>query len=636
MADADVIALQEANPVADVASFLADALGYDYVAQRANGGIKIGRLGIPSNLNEGLAILAKKELKLELIDVWDLSETFGLFGTVCSFHFSDRNIALVARLRKGEKPLTIINTHLASHPPDDDRTRSRLSRLMDSLDLGSEKRRAHREELARLGEVRQRQVHDLVRYLAGRETYPVILLGDFNAEPGSPEIGFLRDQGFLDAIELAGWGTMPTWDAVDNPNVAFSFPRAQDAGIFEVLNSWYDGYSRRIDHIFLNPSFRSEDVLSGTVFLTDPRDGVFASDHYGVFAVIDIHRLPERKAVIPNPATTIEGLPILTYDTDVGFGYGAKGFFLNLWGVSESFDVIAFNSTKGERWYRFVFSIPDFELRQGKEYPFSFDAIIDYDKYLKNNFFGIGNRSAESAGEVYTKEPLEVQVVGSRGFSRRLVGQIGLKFRTVRNLNYDASGLFANSLPSINHGRSQGMTLFSSFRYDSRNSFINPSRGNVIQVEVEAGDQDILSDYSVRRFSASVQTFHVLLYPRTVFAAQLNGQIIDGTNLPIHALASLGGNRTLRGYPQDRFLDKSVIMANMEIRFPLFWRFGGVAFFDAGKLADVPARLEPFERGWKTNTGIGLRFLMDTFVARADVGMSREGTGFYLNFGQAF
>jgi hypothetical protein len=36
------------------------------------------------------------------------------------------------------------------------------------------------------------------------------------------------------------------------------------------------------------------------------------------------------------------------------------------------------------------------------------------------------------------------------------------------------------------------------------------------------------------------------------------------------------------------------------------------------------------------NAVAGLRFSMETFVVRADVGFGRESTGFYLNFGHLF
>ena len=81
-----------------------------------------------------------------------------------------------------------------------------------------------------------------------------------------------------------------------------------------------------------------------------------------------------------------EAFPILNYDSDVGFGYGGKGFFYNFLGGKESFDLILYNSTKGERWYRFVSSVPDIQRRQGKKYSIGFDLIADYDKWINYKY----------------------------------------------------------------------------------------------------------------------------------------------------------------------------------------------------------------------------------------------------------
>jgi outer membrane protein assembly factor BamA len=330
----------------------------------------------------------------------------------------------------------------------------------------------------------------------------------------------------------------------------------------------------------------------------------------------------------------LEGFPILSYDTDTGFGYGAKAFILNYLGVNESFDMIAFNSTKGERWYRVVFSIPDIELRQGKVYPLSFDLTVDFDKYLKNNFYGVTNLSRWEDRETYTKEPLEILAVISRGFTREFVAQIGLKYRTVRNSGYDQLGLFARTLPAINRGTSSALTICGLARYDSRSSYVNPSRGQVAEFAFETGGSWLSGDYSMTSTTFALQTYHVLFYPKTVFAAKLWGQMVGGRDLPLHVLATAGGNRTLRGYPQDRFVDKAAMGVNAEARFPICWRLGGVLGIDAARvfnsLADVTLA------DWAYNPLVGLRFYMDTFVVRADIGFGKETTGFYLNFGQLF
>jgi hypothetical protein len=83
----------------------------------------------------------------------------------------------------------------------------------------------------------------------------------------------------------------------------------------------------------------------------------------------------------------IELFPILSYDTDAGFGYGAKAFFYDQLNTRESFDIILFNSTKGEQWYKFVFSTPDFESRQGTEFPLALDVTFEYDKWKNYNLY---------------------------------------------------------------------------------------------------------------------------------------------------------------------------------------------------------------------------------------------------------
>lgn len=641
----DVIALQEVNPVSTLACELAKALNYDLIYQRVNGGVKLGPAGIPWNLNEGLVILARKELHLEFVDVWDLSTGFGIFGSAASFHFSDRNIALVGKIRVSNLDVYVANVLLSPAVPDDSTARFVAHEIVSRQTIPTEDRSKAVEDCFSDAQRRRKSVELLLETLRERHAgKPFVIVGDFNAAPMQEEIRYVTDTaGFLDAAKVAGMDHVVTWDAERNTNIRYSVCACDAQGsmldAYGLLSAWYDGQSRRIDYVFLNKQFKPDDLVEAHFFLDKPKDSLFASDHYGFMAAVDFAGLcasidSTKSSAIPPPEPQLEGLPILSYDTDVGLGYGVKAFLLNQLSLTESLDLIAFNSTKGERWYRLVFSLPDFELRQGKVYPLSFDLIVDYDKYLKNNFYGVGNASREVDRDKYTKEPLEILGVFSRGFSREFVAQLGLKYRTVRNFNYDPDKLFARSLPAINHGRSSAATFYASARYDSRDSYINPSRGQAVQAEFETGGSWLAGDYSITSTTLAFQTYHVLLYPKTVFAGRLMSQMIAGTDLPVHALATVGGTRTLRGYPQDRFLDKMRAVLNAEVRFPLSWRFGGVIGMDAGRVFASPSQLR-LDR-WEVNSVIGLRFYMDTFVVRADLGFGRETTSFYLNFGHLF
>jgi len=84
----------------------------------------------------------------------------------------------------------------------------------------------------------------------------------------------------------------------------------------------------------------------------------------------------------------------------------------------------------------------------------------------------------------------------------------------------------------------------------------------------------------------------------------------------------------------DRFLDKTAALFNAELRLPIYNRLGGLIGWDAGKVWQSLNKVDYTD--WATNTTLGLRYYMDTFVVRLDIGFSKETMGFYLNFGHIF
>jgi len=79
---------------------------------------------------------------------------------------------------------------------------------------------------------------------------------------------------------------------------------------------------------------------------------------------------------------------------------------------------------------------------------------------------------------------------------------------------------------------------------------------------------------------------------------------------------------------------KSAAIANLELRFPIYRRFGGVAGYDTGTVSRNIKDI--FNNSFLSSPVIGLRYYMDTFVVRADVGFGKETTGLYFNFGHLF
>jgi endonuclease/exonuclease/phosphatase family metal-dependent hydrolase len=137
------------------------------------------------------------------------------------------------------------------------------------------------------GHVRQLQVRavaDVVARLAPvGKTFPPVVVGDFNAEPDSDEIRFMRGRTglggtcvyFADAFGIAADGSAGATFSKRNP---FAEPLREP--------------ERRIDYVFVrgpDDSQRGEPVSAALCF-AEGHDGTFPSDHFGVVATITAGR----------------------------------------------------------------------------------------------------------------------------------------------------------------------------------------------------------------------------------------------------------------------------------------------------------------------------------------------------------
>jgi len=327
-----------------------------------------------------------------------------------------------------------------------------------------------------------------------------------------------------------------------------------------------------------------------------------------------------------------ELFPILNYDTDVGFGYGAKGFLYNFFNNGESIDLTVYNSTKGERWYRCVYSVPDMQRRQGKKYDVAFDLIVDYDKWIKYIYyfdsihpFHFNNSYKQNnvkEFENYIREPIEISAIFSRAFTSDFISEIGIKYKSVSCYNFDPEGELQYQNPS----NVQHVSLLFNFRFDTRTNFINPQKGILFLVSNEYSRDILNQGQSFFSIGLTIQSYIKIKEPKIILASRLMLQ--TETESPYQNLLSLGGNSSVRGLPQDRYLSQSFILVNEELRFPIWWRVGAILGIDIGNSTSTPE--------WIINPVAGLRFNMDNFIVRADLGFGKETTGFYFNFGHLF
>ncbi len=135
------------------------------------------------------------------------------------------------------------------------------------------------------GRQREDQVQAIEASVAGRTSdSPQILMGDFNARPEADEIRFLRGQ-----VTLGGRRTyfQDAWERVHPGEPGWTWPRKNP----NTAKLAFLEPDRRLDYIFVSP-MRGDGrgtVHSCTMVFDKPgADSVFASDHFGLLAEIQV------------------------------------------------------------------------------------------------------------------------------------------------------------------------------------------------------------------------------------------------------------------------------------------------------------------------------------------------------------
>ena len=287
--DPDIIGVHEANKLPDYIHRLAEDLRCDAVFHQGIGGLRAGPVGLPWNLREGDAILAKKDLGLTFIARRQLSG--GYVGRFFTCHFEDATQVVAARIVLARTPVYLFSTHWHSSVLDTAAMRAAAAEMA----VGGEERaavtaRVREGQRWRMGEAKKTLA--FIRAVAGDA--PVILMGDFNATEDTEEIRQLCASGLVDTFRRANpHAAGHTWAPRTNRNIQTHYTdpgMPADKDLYDRLYWLQDGIPARIDYIFAGPEKGFEDgtisVTSSRVVLDRVVGGVHASDHFGVMTEI--------------------------------------------------------------------------------------------------------------------------------------------------------------------------------------------------------------------------------------------------------------------------------------------------------------------------------------------------------------
>lgn len=184
---------------------------------------------------------------------------------------------------------------------------------------------------------------------------------------------------------------------------------------------------------------------------------------------------------------------------------------------------------------------------------------------------------------------------------------------------------------------------------DSRNSLRAPTDGILFRADTRLFPDvlDNRENFIVLEAEARTYLSWDVLRPTTL-ALRARIENIFGDQYPYYKAAYLGGNSTLRGYPEDRFAGDRSFLGNVELRMHLFDyklitrnRLGIVGFFEAGRVSfdgEREADLDDFG-SWHEGYGggVALSFVNPEFLVVFTVGKSEEEQlGYYINLGHSF
>lgn len=174
---------------------------------------------------------------------------------------------------------------------------------------------------------------------------------------------------------------------------------------------------------------------------------------------------------------------------------------------------------------------------------------------------------------------------------------------------------------------------------DNRKNVLNVRRGQFLEVGVLMYRQGFGSDFDYYSLVVDGRVYRPLGRANRIIAAQISGITLTG-DMPFNNLALLGGESLMRGYYLGRYRDKNLLAMQTEVRWLPFGfskRWGGTIFAGLGTVAPALNKIKLNQFRWAVGGGIRFLFFQrkDVYL-RADLGVTREGTGLYLSLGEAF
>ena len=369
------------------------------------------------------------------------------------------------------------------------------------------------------------------------------------------------------------------------------------------------------------------------------------------------------------------GLPALNYDSDEGFGYGVLFELYNYGDGGYSpyrftIQPTVFLTTGGRREFTLFFDAP--HLLPGG---WRIDALLRSEREFAIPYYGLGNSSLydplleDTEGQYYYRfggtqgqaavnfqrglGDTPLRVLAGAGATRTKVDPLPKDATTTLLDEVIRNAVVPGSIPETIPG-GWSNHIRTGLVWDTRDRETGPHRGTWSEALVQFVPEFLGSESGYIRWTLIDRRF-VPLGDRLTFANRFIVQDVEG-DAPFYDLSTiqtsfkqregLGGSRTLRGIPRNRYVGKGLFLWNAELRWhatdftvvgrPFHMILSG--FVDTGRVWEDGLVLGEFFSDLHTSFGGGMRVgFGENFIAGIDVGHSSESTAaIYINTGYIF
>ncbi len=321
------------------------------------------------------------------------------------------------------------------------------------------------------------------------------------------------------------------------------------------------------------------------------------------------------------------------------FGYGAHGRIFEFPSSDEDWSIVGGAKERLEREFD-----ANYEVGRLRSRAWSFKAEAVFDRSGASRFYGIGNFTRPSDQTNYTEEQAFVQGTALRNLGSHWQISYTLRWRTLQITPGTLAGIpsIGTRFPSTyTEGSSDEALNRAAVVFDTRDDANMPTKGGQwVAYAGVASSQRAVNDSLYSEFGLDGREFWPI-GSRLVVAAHTSLRYMPAaSHTPFWALSSLGGDTSilgasqpLRGFGEQRFVDRNALCSNLELRQRLVsFTAGGTAvdleltpFVDVGRVFYRADSL-PLSH-LHTVAGVGIRMVArPTVVGYVDVGHGGDGT----------